>query len=63
MINNAFLRILVSVQTFIRRSEGQAMTEYALIIAVIAVIVISAFIMLGDKISNTISNIANSIGS
>jgi len=45
-----------------RKSEkGQDLAEYALLIALIALIVIGAVTLLGQEISTVFSNIANSL--
>lgn len=41
----------------LRRQEGQGLVEYALIIALIAVLLIVALIALKDQISTTFSNV------
>lgn len=43
----------------LRREEGQTMTEYGVLLALIAVVVIAALLVLGPKIKN----IFNYIGS
>jgi Flp pilus assembly pilin Flp len=40
----------------LHRSEGQTMAEYALLIAVIAIVVIVAAVMLGGNVSSTLHN-------
>lgn len=46
---------------FVRDDEGQALVEYALIIAVIAIAVIVAMIFLRGQLQNIFSNIGNSL--
>jgi len=41
-----------------RQEEGQALAEYGLILALIAVVCIAALTLLGGNISATLSNIA-----
>jgi len=41
--------------------EGQDLAEYALVIALVAVIAVGALTTLGGNISNTLSNIAGNI--
>jgi Flp pilus assembly pilin Flp len=43
----------------LRGSEGQTMAEYALLIAVIAVVVILAAVLLGGNVSSTLRNTAS----
>ena len=46
---------LVRIQ--LRREEGQTMTEYGILLALIAVVVIAALLLLGPKISNVFTNV------
>ena len=41
--------------------DGQGLTEYALILALIAIIAIAALTLLGTSVSNVLSTVANSI--
>ena len=41
--------------------EGQGLTEYALILALIAVVAIAALTLLGGKVTSVLSTIANSL--
>jgi pilus assembly protein Flp/PilA len=45
----------------VRRDEGQGLAEYALILALIAVIAIGALVFLGTQISTIISGVGKSI--
>jgi pilus assembly protein Flp/PilA len=45
----------------IEREEGQTLAEYALILALIAVLVLGAVFFLGNKIGGIFSDISNSI--
>ena len=45
----------------LRREEGQGLVEYALILALIAILVIVALKFLQPQISNTLNNISNSM--
>jgi pilus assembly protein Flp/PilA len=45
----------------VRRDEGQAMAEYGLILALIAVVVAVVMVTLGSQISSTIQSIVNSL--
>lgn len=47
--------------TGLRREEGQTMTEYGVLLALIAVVVIVALIVLGPKIANLFTSIANQL--
>jgi pilus assembly protein Flp/PilA len=49
------------LRIFRDREEGQALVEYALILALVAVVAVGALTLLGTNISNMLSTIANSI--
>jgi pilus assembly protein Flp/PilA len=44
-----------------RTSRGQGMLEYALIIALVAVVVIAALVLLGPQIANIFNNVNNNL--
>ena len=44
-----------------RAEEGQAMAEYGILLAVIAVVVVAAAIFLGTQISSVFSSVGHSI--
>ena len=46
---------------FISKERGQGLVEYAIILAFVALVVISVVRLLGPRIGNTFSNINNSI--
>jgi pilus assembly protein Flp/PilA len=46
---------------FWKDESGQGLVEYALIIAVIAIVIIVAMIFLRDQLSNQFSNIGNNL--
>jgi pilus assembly protein Flp/PilA len=46
---------------FMGNEEGQGLVEYALIIALIAIVVIVALTLLGHRVSNAYTNIAGAI--
>jgi pilus assembly protein Flp/PilA len=45
----------------IKREDGQAMAEYGVILALIAVVVIAVLLTLGSKISSTIQGVVNAL--
>ena len=65
MLNDLVLKAIVSAQTGIARlrdeEEGQTLTEYALIIAVIAIGVLIALYFLRDQITNLFSKAGASV--
>jgi pilus assembly protein Flp/PilA len=46
---------------FISKEKGQGLVEYAIILAFVAIVVISVVRLLGPSIGNTFSNIASSL--
>ena len=55
---------IIMVQNYLsslKREEGQGMAEYGLILALIAVVVIAAFTLLGDNISTLIEQVAGDL--
>ncbi len=46
---------------FVRDEEGQGLAEYALILALIAILAIVALLFLGGKINTVLSTVGNSI--
>ncbi len=54
-----WLRVL----SWLRREEGQDLTEYALLLALIILLAIAAVIFLGESISRVLSSIASHLAS
>jgi pilus assembly protein Flp/PilA len=46
---------------FISKERGQGLVEYAIILAFVALVVISVVRLLGPRIGNTFSNITSSL--
>jgi Flp pilus assembly pilin Flp len=58
------LKLAAYVQTFLGRfdrEEGQTMAEYAVILAVISVVVVAALLLLSGNIGTVINRIADAI--
>ena len=55
----AFLVALIT--RFKEKKEGQALVEYSLILALIAIVVIAALSFLGGAVKHQVGNIANNI--
>jgi pilus assembly protein Flp/PilA len=47
---------------FMGNEEGQGLVEYALIIALVAIVVIISLTLLGRRVSNSYTNIAGALG-
>ena len=43
------------------REEGASLVEYALLLALVAVVAIGALVLLGHTVNNTLTNVANNI--
>jgi len=56
-------RILIIIDRFRRRDEAQGLAEYALILALIAIVSIVALLFLGSQISDKMSIVGSTIGS
>jgi len=48
-------------KNFYRKQEGQTLSEYALILVLIAVVAIVAITLLGNQISTVLNQIANAL--
>jgi pilus assembly protein Flp/PilA len=46
---------------FVKDEEGASMVEYALLVALIAVVVIAAALFLGNQISDKFSEVGNTV--
>ena len=50
-----------AIFAFRNREDGQALVEYALILALVSVVAIGALTILGDNVTTVLSNVAGSI--
>lgn len=50
-----------NIQQFLREEEGVTAIEYALIAALIAVVIIAAVTLVGNEVQNTFSTIATAL--
>ena len=46
---------------FAKQEKGQGLVEYAIIIALIAIVVIAIMVTLGTKVNNTFTSMSNSL--
>ena len=53
--------LMKKVRGFLGNEEGQGLVEYALILALVALVVIVALKFLGGTVGNTYNNIGNAI--
>ena len=64
-MNEQIIRYVHQAQAWLkrrlRREEGQGLVEYALILALIAILVIVALKFLQPQISNTLNSVSNAL--
>jgi pilus assembly protein Flp/PilA len=53
--------VLFKVWKALRSRKGQSLVEYALILALVAIVVIVALTALGDHTTNAMGNVANTL--
>ena len=58
---NVYLRIRNYIEDLLHKEEGQTLTEYALILVLIAIAAILAMTFLGTQISTIFSSIGNKL--
>ena len=58
LFNELYLRVVEKVR---RDEDGQGLAEYALILALIAIMAMVALIFLGGQVSSILSNVGNSV--
>jgi pilus assembly protein Flp/PilA len=56
-----FTNLQLALSRMFEEEEGQGLTEYALILALIAIIAIAALTLLGGKVTDVLSTVANSL--
>jgi pilus assembly protein Flp/PilA len=60
MVTSA-LRVFDRVSWSTHRAQGQGLAEYALILALIAIVAVVALLFMGGQISQILSNVGNSV--
>ena len=56
-----FINTKLAIARMIEENDGQGLTEYALILALIAIVAVVALTFLGGKVTNALSTVANSV--
>ena len=56
-----FINMKLAIARMIDEDEGQGLTEYALILALIAIVAIVALNFLGGKVNDALSTVGNSL--
>ena len=60
-MNNAMLKLLVKLQTLTLREEGQDLVEYALVIAVVCLGIISGMTTLANGINGAMTTLSGKL--
>lgn len=55
------MKLINKFRSLIRKEEGQTLSEYALILILVAVVAIVAITLLGNQISGVFNQIANAL--
>jgi pilus assembly protein Flp/PilA len=56
-----FINMKLAIARLAEEEDGQGLTEYALILALIAIVAIVALNLLGGKVNDALSTVANSL--
>jgi pilus assembly protein Flp/PilA len=51
------LRLYFKLSSLLSRKEGQGMVEYALILALVSIVVIAILLTMGNQVRNVFSNV------
>jgi pilus assembly protein Flp/PilA len=60
-MNNLFLTLYVKLQSLMNREEGQDLVEYALLVALIALVCVASINGVASAIKTVFSNISSSL--
>ena len=55
------MKLIKNFRNLVQREEGQTLSEYALILILVAVVAIVAITLLGNQISGVFNQIANAL--
>ena len=58
---NLFINMKLALAHLLDDEEGQGLTEYALILALIAIVAIAALTLLGGKVTSVLNTISSSL--
>ena len=61
VLRKTFIPERINIMLFAPKEKGQGLVEYAIILALVAIVVIAVMRLLGPKIGNTFSTISNSL--
>ena len=60
-VSRIYIQSVLNLRNALRREEGQTMTEYGVLLALIAVIVIASLLVLGPKIADVFTAVAGKL--
>jgi pilus assembly protein Flp/PilA len=55
------LSMITRLQSIVRREEGQDLLEYALLVALIALVAVGAVTLAGQSVNTIFTNVANAL--
>jgi pilus assembly protein Flp/PilA len=61
-INDVLIRFWIATGTRLRRTEGQALVSYALMLVLISIVSLAILMVLGNQVKNVFSNISAAMG-
>lgn len=56
------MKLVTTVRSLVRREEGQDLLEYALLVALIALVAVGAITVAGGNVNNIFTRIAAALG-
>jgi pilus assembly protein Flp/PilA len=62
-ITEKYVKMINAIDALKKDERGQTLVEYALLLVLIAIVVIAAVTLVGQRANNAYSNIANHLGS
>jgi pilus assembly protein Flp/PilA len=60
-VSRIYMQSVLNLRRAAQREEGQTMTEYGVLLALIAVIVIAALVLLGPKIADVFTSVGSKL--
>ena len=61
VLGKTYFRKGIAIMLFAPKEKGQGLVEYAIILALVAIVVIAVMRLLGPKVGNTFSTINSSL--
>ncbi|QLG91161.1 Flp family type IVb pilin [Pseudomonas yamanorum] len=61
MFLNLVMKLCIHAQLFFRRKDGATAIEYVILVAIVALVIVTAGQGLGGKISNVFTSISNAL--